>query len=61
MSQDIVESTGSDAVLTSIVSDVIAGSIGIRRFDNYYSNQNRILMEYGEKSLYPKIEYKLTK
>lgn len=61
LSQDIVESTGSGAIRTSIISDVIVGSIGIRRFDNYYSNQNRILMEYGEKSLYPKIEYKLTK
>jgi DNA-binding Lrp family transcriptional regulator len=61
LSQDIAKSTGSDSVHTSIISDVIAGSIGIRRFDNYYSNQNRIIMEYGEKSLYPKIEYKLTK
>ena len=61
LSQDIVESTGSDAVRTSIISEVVAGSIGVRRFDNYYSNQNRILMEYGEKSLYPKIDYKLTK
>ena len=61
LSNDIEESTGSSAVRTAIVTDVVVGSIGIRRFDNYYSNQNRIIMEYGENSLYPKIEYKLTK
>ena len=61
LSHDIEESTGSDAVRISIVSDIVAGSIGIRRFDNYYSNQNRILIEYGEKSAYPKINYSLKK